>query len=277
MIQSNEIANRLYGYSILKRNRKIYGGKIRERLPAHLVISAPLKDYSKYYNRQDRKKQRQKLIKLLTKYNLDIDGGVMIDHMYRFTKGLKRAYFSPHHHVLYTGWVDGNIVKEIYEKTGYIVKQISTTDNWTDVKNMSKYLLSHSAVYIKDEDKRSAEHGIRYFGSIHNKKFKVESIAKHSIDSITNIRKQFEQIESDQMQKGKGIGRIKYNYVISEKMGLTQFADYNEIEINGDLEKLYNMRDKIISYIEPHVQTAEATDLRDNALLLNCKVYLQMS
>ena len=263
-IQANEIANRLYGYSILKRNRKIYRGKIRERIPAHLVISAPLKDYSKYYNRQDRKIQRQKLIKLLTKYNLDIDGGAMIDHMYRFTAGLKRAYFSPHHHVLYTGWIDGNITKEIYEKTGYIVKQISTTDNWTDVKQIAKYLLSHSAVYVKDEDKRSAEHGIRYFGSIHNKKFKVESIAKHSIDSITNIRKQFEAIESAQMERGKGIGRIKYNYVVSEKMGLTQFTDYNEITIDGDLEKLYNIRDKIIEYIEPKINIQDETIEIDN-------------
>ena len=259
--EANKIALRLYGYCTLKRNNFVYKEKIRSRKPAHLVVSARFEDYKQYETREGRKEQRTKIFKILKKYGLDIDGGVMIDHIYRFTVGLEKAYWSPHHHILYTGWIDGNIVKEIYNETGLIIKQIATTDDWIALRNQAKYLLTHSACYQKEEGKRSAEHSVRYFGDLNNRKLKVESLNKYSIDAIDSIEKEFGKIEEEQMIKGKGIKSIGYNLIRSPEIKATTFSDHTKFDIDGDIEKLYELRDLLKEYIEPKT---EATYLEDN-------------
>ena len=212
------------------------------------------------------KAQRQYILDIFKKYGLDIDGGVMIDHLYRFTENLEKAYWSPHHHIIYTGWINGNIVKQIYNDTGLIIKQISTCDTWQDVKQMANYLLTHSACYQKQENKRSSEHSVRYFGAMNNRKLKVESINKYSLDTIDTIDKQFGKIEAMQMIKGHGIKRIQFNKVKSDTIKGTAFSDHTTIEIKADLYKLYETRDKLKTYIEPKVydKTTEQQLLRDN-------------
>ena len=177
----------------LKNNRKIYLKKNRASILLHVVMSVPFEEHYLYLTKDGRKKLRIKAIKYLKQF--DIDGGVMIDHPYRFSKGLVSARLSPHLHLIVTGWLDGLKVKELYEKTNWIVSNISTIESWKDCYNLSKYLLSHSAVFMKEEGKRSAEHSVRYFGECHNKKFKVVDVLKHSIsgkeqlDSILLKRK----------------------------------------------------------------------------------------
>ena len=195
--EANAITNRLMTFCNLKSNRKIYLKENRSRILHHNIISIPFEEQYLYTTKDGRKKLRTKAIKLLKDF--DIDGGVIIDHAYRFSKNLESARLSPHLHLIVTGWLDGQKVKELYEKTGWILTNVSTIETWKDCYNLSKYLLSHSSVFMKEEGKRSAEHSVRYFGECHNKKFKVESVLKHSItgkeqlDSILLKRKEIEK------------------------------------------------------------------------------------
>jgi len=190
------ITNRMMTFCNLKRNRKIYLKENRSRILLHTIISIPYDEHSLYTTKKGRKKLRQKAIKYLKEF--DIDGGVMIDHPYRFDKGLESARLSPHLHMIITGWIDGQKAKELYEKTGWILSNISTMESWNDCYNLAKYLLSHSAVFMKEDGKRSAEHSVRYFGECHNKKFKVEQVLKFSdtgkeqLDSVIFGRQEIE-------------------------------------------------------------------------------------
>ncbi len=197
--EAKSITNRLMTFANLKKNRKIYLKENRSRILSHNVVSIPFEEHSLYLKKEGRKKLRAKAIKILKQF--DIDGGVMIDHPYRFSKGLESARLSPHLHLILTGWIDGQKVKEIYEKTGWIIANISTIQSWKDCYSLAKYILSHSAVFMKEEGKRSSEHTVRYFGECHNKKFKVEEVLKHSItgydqlDSIIEKRKRIMKYE----------------------------------------------------------------------------------
>jgi len=195
--EANAITDRLMTFCNLKRNRKVYLKENRSRILLHIVVSIPFEEHSIYLTKHGRKKLRTKAIKQLKEF--DIDGGVIIDHPYRFSKSLESARFSPHLHLIVTGWLDGLKVKELYDKTNWIVSNVSTIETWKDCYSLSKYLLSHSAVFMKEEGKRSAEHSVRYFGECHNKKFKVVDVLKHSItgneqlDSMLLERKEIEK------------------------------------------------------------------------------------
>ena len=117
--EAKSITDRLMAFVILKRNRKIYLKKNRSRILSHNVISIPYDEHHHFMTKNGRKYLRKKAIKILREF--DVDGGAMIDHAYRFSKDLESARFSPHFHYILTGWIDGSISKQIYEKTGWIV------------------------------------------------------------------------------------------------------------------------------------------------------------
>ncbi len=246
--EAKAITNRLMTFCNLKNNRKIYLKDNRSRILLHIVVSIPFEEHSLYLQRDGRKKLRKKAIKCLNQF--DIDGGVMVDHPYRFSEGLESARFSPHLHLIVTGWLDGQKVKEMYEKTNWIVSNVSTLKSWPDCYGLSKYLLSHSAVFMKEEGKRSAEHSVRYFGECHNKKFKVESILKHSItgkeqlDSIIFTRKEIEK---------KGIvyplQKVSYTHSIIDKEIKDATNDYFEKRIDGNV---FAFCKELRCYIRPH-------------------------
>ena len=164
---------------------------------------------------------------------------MIIDHPYRFSEGLDSARLSPHLHLIVTGWLDGQIVKELYEKTHWIVSNISNMETWMDCYSLSQYLLSHSAVFMKEEGKRSAEHSIRYFGECHNKKFKVIDVLKHSItgkEQIDSVLLQRKEIEK------KGIvyplQKVSYTHSIIDKEIKDVTNEYFEDYTNGNVLKL---------------------------------------
>ena len=181
-----------------------FSEKPRKRKLLHLVISPPVDIHEHYKTKEGRKKMRKKMLQKLesvcskdsriyyadkagrVRYKIqrtkNLDGGLMVDHAYRFTKGLKSARFSPHFHVIVTGWVDYNKIKHEYEKaiiqndSGYdkvLVKHISTLDSEKDVYNVCKYLLSHSTSFLENiKENTGREHALRYFGKYSYNKFK---------------------------------------------------------------------------------------------------------
>jgi len=235
--EAKSITDRLITFCNLKRNRRIYLKKNRSRILLHTILSVPYEEQSLYLSKDGRKKLRTKAINILKQF--DIDGGVMIDHPYRFSKGLESARLSPHFHVVHTGWLDGEIVKNIYEKTNWIVKNISTIESWNDCYNSSKYLLSHAAVFMKEEGRRSSEHSVRYFGECHNKKFKVENVLKYSVtgydqlDSVLYSKKELEKNKVFYL-----LQNVAYTHsIIQDEIKGVQDVYYEEY-VNGDPHSL---------------------------------------
>ncbi len=249
--EAKAVTNRLMTFCNLKNNRKIYLKKNRSRILLHVIISIPYEEHSLYITKHGRKKLRIKALKQLKKF--DIDGGVIIDHPYRFSEGLESARFSPHLHCIVTGWLDGNIVKQLYEKTGWIVTNVSHMETWKDCYLLSKYLLSHSAVFMKEDGKRSAEHSVRYFGECHNKKFKVESVLEHSItgndqiDSILYPRKEIEK--KDVIYK---LQKVSYTHSIIHETIKDVTNQYFECYPNGKVLELSKI---LRQYIKPVTNT----------------------
>lgn len=245
MREARAITNRLITFANQKRNRKIYLKKNRVRILLHTIVSVPYCEHYLFTGKQGRRKLRKKAITILKKF--DVDGGVMVDHPYRFSKGLESARLSPHFHLIITGWLEPKKIKEIYEKTGWIISIVSNMDTEQDCYNLCKYLLSHSAVYLKEEGKRSAEHSVRYFGECHNKKFKVESVLKHSltgndqIDDIIYPRKEIEiKKQTYKLQK------VSYTHSVMDKNFSDTTNKYYEEFVDGNVLKLAKSLRKFI-------------------------------
>lgn len=184
--EARAITNRMMTFCNLKKNRQIYlKEQNRIRILSHVTVSVPHDKHDLVLTKEGRKELRKQQIKILKR--LDVDGGVSIFHPYRFTEGLESAFVSPHFHNIVTGWIDGSIVKSIYEETGWIVKQISTMETVNDCYNLAKYLLSHAGVFEKGFGKRSSEHSVSYFGECQNRFFKVEELLKNSLTGYDEL------------------------------------------------------------------------------------------
>ncbi len=176
--EAKSITDRIVTFCNLKNNTGVYQKKIRKRVPLHVIVSLPKEKYHLMSSKKGRQEVRRFVMNGLLK--LDIDGGVIFDHPYRFTEDKTSAYLSPHFHCIVTGWIDGKTVSRINSETGLIIKNTSPLTARKNVYNLSKYLLSHTATYMKEIGKRSPEHSIRYFGECQNRKFKVDSVLKYS-------------------------------------------------------------------------------------------------
>jgi len=308
--EARSITNRLLTFTNLKSNKKIYLKKNRSRILSHNVVSVPFDEQSNFLTKEGRAKLKLKRLRILNAiYDIekdrlvydkkakekliasgkpilrnDIDGGVMIDHPYRFTDDLESAYLSPHYHSILAGWIDGKFCAKVQEKTGWIISNISTLDTWIDCYSLSKYLLSHSAVYMKDEDKRSAEHSVVYFGECQNTFFKVESVLKHSatgneqLDSILfehkELEKKINQAEydsfSDELKEystikvsKSGKHKIYHSYKL-QKVSFTHSIindkikdvtnEYFEEYVNGNIQ---NLCKSLRRFIKPKLNTLE--------------------
>ena len=308
--EARAITNRLLTFVNLKKNRKIYLKTNRSRILSHNVVSVPFEEHSKFLTRDGRAELKQKRLKILNAFydvendrlvydkkakakliasgkpilRNDIDGGVMIDHPYRFTDNLESAYLSPHYHSILTGWIDGKFCAKVQEKTCWIISNLSTLDTWFDCYSLSKYLLSHSAVYMKDESKRSAEHSVVYFGECQNTFFKVESVLKYSatgneeLDTVLLEHKELEkrisveeyesfsnELKNDCTFKTSTSGKesIYYSYKL-QKVSHTHSIikerikdatnEYFEDYVNGNMQSLCK---SLRRYIKPMLDTIE--------------------
>ncbi len=255
--EAKSITNRLMTFCNLMKNRKVYLEKNRSRILLHVVVSVPHEDHYLYLTKDGRKQLRKKGIKILKQF--DIDGGVTIDHPYRFTKGLESARFSPHFHFILAGWLDGQRVKEIYEKSNWIVTGVSNLDSWHDCYSLSKYLLSHSAVFMKAEGKRSAEHSFRYFGKCHNKKFKVEEVLKHSVTGYDQLDKiLFERREIEKKTKDGLIDiplqSVSYTHSIIQEEIKDSENEFFLDQSNGSITNLSKSLRRFINTESPPIE-----------------------
>jgi len=172
-----------------KKNRRYhYLEKREERIFSHVVVSIPKSDYHLLESEKGHRKLRDRVNSML-RY-LGIHASVNISHLWRFTRGLKSGYYSPHLHIVGLGWIDSNKVKENYNETGYIVKNISTVKEHHDLFNLIRYILSHSAVL---ENK----HSVKYTGEMHNTKHKDYEVRENSISSYRDLDLIFKKYENE--------------------------------------------------------------------------------
>ena len=125
----------------------------------HVQISLPRSDY--FLVEDDYSKLRRKIYSLLKKSGFW--GGSCIFHPFRLNKSIKKWYFSPHFHIIGYGWIRGKKVKAIYEKTGYIIKNLGVRKS---VVATAQYQLSHAGI-------KSGTHTITWFGSVAYNKIKI--------------------------------------------------------------------------------------------------------
>jgi len=171
-----------------KKNRRYhYLEKREERIFSHVVVSIPKSDYHYLESEKGQRKIRDNINSML-KY-LGIHGAVRISHLWRFQKGLKSGYYSPHLHVVGLGWIDPSRVKENYEQTGYIIKNVSTIKKRHDLFNLVRYILSHSAVL-------GTKHSVQYIGEMHNTKFRSHNIRENSVSSLRDLDMIFKKYEN---------------------------------------------------------------------------------
>ena len=245
--EAHAINNRMFTFCNLKNNRKIYLKENRSRILSHVVVSMPLDQHYKSLTPDGRKELKNTQRKIMK--SLDVDGGCTIFHPYRFTKGLEHARLSPHFHNIITGWIDGGIVKEIYNQTGWIVKQISTLETEHECYSLSAYLLSHAGIYERKAGNRSSEHSVSYFGECQNRKFKVVDILSKSATS----REQIDRIlysKKEKTIKGIDYKLQKVHYTNTTISGSVKDSINEYRVLNGDMPTLTKtMRE----YIRPHI------------------------
>lgn len=75
-------------------------------------------------------------------------------------------YYSPHFHFIGVGFTSSDKVKNTYEKTGWVVKNLGERDN---IKSTAHYQLSHCYVPVKG-------HAITWFGVMAYNKLKVKPL-----------------------------------------------------------------------------------------------------
>jgi len=135
--------------------------KQSKKMAKHIIISVPHWDYYK-----PKKDLAKKVYHLLKK--VKADSGLVIFHPFRYDKDTDMWYYSPHFHVLGFGWIVNT--KELYEESGYIVKNLGKRDS---VFGTIYYQLSHCGVKKKN-------HSLTYFGECSYGKLKLDEAQEDS-------------------------------------------------------------------------------------------------
>lgn len=130
----------------------------RNRFPVHVTVSVPKNEYNRVIELDGFRKLRRKANSIVL--NSGFLGGCGIFHLMRSKCGicganfefkvkkcskcgstLKIWYISPHFHYLGYGWIKNT--KEIYEKTGWIVKNLGKRKS---ISATAYYQLSHASI-----------------------------------------------------------------------------------------------------------------------------------
>ena len=157
--------------------------KPRVRRVLHVAVSVPPDSRDPFTTTSGRKDLRRQARERLRRVVDGFDGGAVIDHAYRFTRGLNKAKFAPHFHFLVTGWFDMDKNTEIYKKEkGFVCKYLSALETKKDLYACVRYLLSHSSSSLGDVGDRSkTEHAVRYFGKFSYNQFRTETVLSNNV------------------------------------------------------------------------------------------------
>ena len=144
---------------------RIKSYKAGYRKTIHLTCSIPKTDYNLFDDVYGYKKIRAKAYKLIKKSGFV--GGNLVPHPFR--KDNSGWYYSPHFHAVGYGWIENS--KAIYEKTGYVIKNLRVRKSTVGTLY---YQLNHAGVSLL-KDKVTGKYGyntITWFGQLSYNKLK---------------------------------------------------------------------------------------------------------
>ena len=264
---SNTGPTRLIQYTTHKRNNQVV--KIPKKTKTnHVMYSVPKNEAHKVNTPEAIQEYRRKVIEYCNEAGYT--AGLVIFHPFRFKKSDMIPYWSPHFHVLATGYVDvKSYTPDFNSSTKWIYKHISSPSD-EDISKVVYYLLSHTAYKIPNDDdkKKPNEQSIVYFGDIGVNRCEVVELSKHSTKATDTITKMFGKIEKEMIEgihkehKNKdGVVIHKstaYKIPIKFKLNRTLTRDYDDVEFSDFLqvdmnqhEDIYKVRDNIQSHIKP--------------------------
>jgi len=147
-----------------RASKRLQSYKARYRKPVHVIISPSQEDFDSLSYSSLRKKV------ILTLKNAGLVGGLLIVHPFRKYEGDWKI--SPHFHVIGYGWIKNT--SEIFEKTGYLVKNLGVRNS---VRSTILYQLSHAGV-------KKDIHTITWYGELSYNKLKFEFVQEKEICPI---------------------------------------------------------------------------------------------
>ena len=77
---------------------------------------------------------------------LGMGGGLSVSHMWRFTRKLESAYWSPHWHFIGSGFISGRQVAALHRSTGLAIVGLSSFSDVERLGWLVYYLFTHAAV-----------------------------------------------------------------------------------------------------------------------------------
>ena len=137
---------------------RIKSYKAGYRKNIHVTCSIPKSDYDLFDDKEGYRKIRSKAYKLIK--NAGFVGGNLVPHPFR--KDASGWYYSPHFHAVGYGWIKNT--KEIYEKTGYVVKNLRVRKS---TSGTLYYQLNHAGVSLLKNGKiQYGYNTITWFGQL---------------------------------------------------------------------------------------------------------------
>ena len=150
---------------------------------------------------------------------LGYGGGAVYTHLWRFTRGLESAYWSPHWHFIVDGFISGRQVKRLHSDTGLAIVNLSSFGSLARLAHLNYYLGSHAAVARRRPI-------LAYFGLARH--------AFHSSDIMSGALSGFDDIESlvnSMLSTGDHLTAARRRASGETVPGLYDRADLLEVEV----------------------------------------------
>ena len=158
---------RMFSYIALRQSGLWEGGS-KKWLPSHAVLSAPGHMYEVLKTAAGVKAARAFIRRRLAA--MGIEAAIAIFHPWRFDKKNGGApEYSPHFHLLLCGWTEPAVVKDLYERDGWIYKRIRGITTLEHLRQAMLYVLSHAGVATMPSGR--AADVVRYFGNLGTRVF----------------------------------------------------------------------------------------------------------
>ena len=122
---------------------------------SHVTVSPPKGEY----NRLGYQKMRRKAMKLADEAGMY--GALVAFHPFRFDASVNEWYWSPHFHLIGCGWTIGYKIKELHERTGWVVRNHGTRRTSGEIFSTIRYILSHAGV---KKSNTKVLHTVTWFG-----------------------------------------------------------------------------------------------------------------
>ena len=163
------VTDRIMGCVAARAVGAIGEGRARRWQPLQAVLSPPPALHEKCKTSDGIKELNSTVSDIMESLNLE--GGALMFHPWRLNDS-ESMYFSPHFHLVGLGYLAMSKVKEVHERTGWVVKFVRSLPTRQDVYNVVWYLHTHVGLGMVDvATNKKTPDVVRYFGIAGTRKF----------------------------------------------------------------------------------------------------------